>query len=746
MVDSPKVILFSTFYRPLQSGAERFAEEVVARLGSRYRFVVVTARIRRSLPAREVIGQGHIVRLGLGTPIDKWLYPFLAAGYAWYTRPALLHAVMESYAGIALALCTVFLPRVPRLLTLQSGDLDDEEKQKKIPQWLWCFVHRAPDHVTAISQFLAKRAIRLRGSVRAVSVIPNGVDRANMPEAHDSVPGRIVCVARLSKEKGHVHLLQAVAQVRSFVPQAHVVLVGDGPERAALMKEAERLGITSAVRFCGMQSNAAALAEVARAEVFACPSHAEGLGIAFIEAQAVGVPVIGTRVGGIPEVIEDGVTGRLVSSHDVSELARVIQELLTNRDLAKRFVSAAQARLDRFDWQNIMQNLGERYLQLLNEKRMLIATGIFPPAIGGPATYVAAVAPKLVQEGWGVTVVTYGGPQTVRPAEFATVVVPDRIPTGLRHIWYAGVVWWYTRSVDVLFLQDPVSAGLPVTLANVFTRKKTLLKIVGDHAWEQAQQRAHVVDSLDDFQHRQYSLFVEMLRFGEHVVARRAHHVVTPSDYLKKIVMTWGVPADRVTVVPNAVHIPSDVVPSHTNFLDRPLEIVTAGRFVPWKGIRELLSVFLELSQKFPDVRLTCIGDGPMREVLEADARILNISDTVFFTGRLSQTETLLRIARSRVFVLNSGYEGFSHQLIEAMGVGAAIVCTSAGGNTEVAQHEENALVVPFGDRSALLAAITRVLQDPTLSTHLSEGARVTAAQYTPERMHTGLRNVLAQL
>lgn len=743
MVDSPTVILFSTFYRPLQSGAERFAEEVVARLGSRYRFVVVTARLRRALPAQEVIGQAQIVRLGLGTPFDKWLYPPLAAWYAWRSRPALLHAVMESYAGIALLVCAFFLPRVPRLLTLQSGDLDDEDKQKKIPQWLWRAVHRTPDHVTAISQFLADRAIRLRRSDRSISVIPNGVDRLQVPVAHNPVRGRIVCVARLSKEKGHADLLQALAGVRQSIPEAHLVLVGDGPERAALVAQADRLGITSAVTFCGAVSNAQALAEIARAEVFACASQAEGLGIVFIEAQAVGVPVVGTRVGGIPEVIEDGVTGRLVPPHDVPALVQAFQELLTNRDLAARFVATAKIRLERFNWQNIMQNLGERYVYMLEEKRMVIATGIFPPAIGGPATYVAAVAPKLVQAGWAVTVVTYGGPQTVRPVEFATVVVSGRIPTGLRHMWYAGAVWWRLRSADILFLQDPVSAGLPATVANLFLRKKTLLKIVGDHAWEQAQQRAQVVDSLDDFQHRQYSMFVELLRFCEHVVARRAHQVVTPSAYLKKIVTTWGVGADRITVVPNAVHMPDAVVPSPILFGERAMEIVTAGRLVPWKGMRELLSVFLELSQKFSDLRLTCIGDGPLRSVLENDVVTLGISNRVTFTGRLSQTETLQHIARSRLFVLNSGYEGFSHQLIEAMGVGAAVVCTSAGGNAEVAQHEENALVVPYGDRSALLVAITRVLQDSVLATHISHGARITAARYTPERMHAGLRAVL---
>lgn len=742
--NKPLVLLFSTFYPPFQSGAERFAVEAVARLSPRFRFVVVTARLQRQSTAREVVGEVEIRRLGLGLPVDKWLFPLLAPVVAWRVRPTLLHAVMESYAGIALWLTSFLLPRTPRILTLQSGDLDSSKKQQRIPAWLWRRIHTSPDHITAISRFLAERATRLRGSQRDVSVVPNGVDRTVIPRAVASVPGRIVCVARLSWEKGLNDLIDAVALVRRRMPEAHLVLVGDGADRAALEARVAERGLTDAVAFRGALPNAEALKEVAEAAVFACPSLAEGLGIVFLEAQAVGVPVVGTRVGGIPDVIADGVTGLLVPPQDPQALSVALLRMLQDRTFAQQTVVAAQAQLPRFDWQHIMDGVAERYDRLLKEKRLLIATGIFPPAIGGPATFVTTIVPHLQRAGWQINVLTYGSNQTVRPESYAVHVVPNNSPAGVRHVVYAWRAWRLLRRVDGVFLQDPVSAGVPTTVANLFVRRRMVLKVVGDHAWEQGQARFHVQDRLDDFQGRQYSMVVESLRKAEHWVARRAERVVVPSTYLQKIVGMWGVPEARVMVVYNAVRIPA--APAYAAPLsERPMHMVTSGRLVPWKGMRELIAALPIIRAACPETRLTIIGDGPERAALEAGVAQLGLSEVVTFTGQLSHAETAERVAAARVFVLNSSYEGFSHQLVEAMALGAPVVCTDAGGNTEVARHEMNALMVPVGDQSALVEAILRAVRDWPFATRLVAQAQLDARAFTEERMVAGVQAVLQE-
>lgn len=745
MSNRPPILLFSTFYPPFQSGAERFAVEAVARLSPRFRFVVVTARLRQNLPARETVGDVEIRRLGLGLPVDKWLFPLLAPVVAWRVRPALLHAVMESYAGIALWLASFFLPRTPRILTLQSGDLDSDTKQKRIPAWLWQRIHTSPDHVTAISNFLADRAKRLRGSGRDVSVVPNGVDLAAVPHAaHEPVAGRIVCVARLSWEKGLNDLIDALVMVRQRVPEAHLVLVGDGADRAALEARVAERGLADTVFFRGALANNEALKEVAAAAVFACPSLAEGLGIVFLEAQAVGVPVVGTRVGGIPDVISDGVTGLLVPANDPQALSVALLRMLQDRTSARQTVVAAQSQLHRFDWQHIMDGLAERYERMLHQKRLLIATGIFPPAVGGPATFVTTIVPHLQRAGWQVEVLTYGTKETHHPEDYGVHVVPNTLPAGVRHLFYTWRSWWLLRQTDGVFLQDPVSAGVPTTLANMWTRRRLLLKVVGDHAWEQGQARFHIQDRLDDFQARQYSMVVEWLRWAEHWVARRADRVVVPSVYLKKIVGMWGVPEARVAVVYNAVHIPA--APAYgVPFSERPMHIVTSGRLVPWKGMRELIAAMPTIHAACPEARLAIIGDGPERATLEAGVAQLGLSEVVTFTGQLPHTETAARVSTARVFVLNSSYEGFSHQLVEAMALGVPVVCTNAGGNMEVARHEVNALVVPVGDQTALVQAVLRAIRDWPFSTRLVAQAKMDAQAFTEERMVSGMQTVLQE-
>ncbi|TAL19986.1 glycosyltransferase [Patescibacteria group bacterium] len=747
METKPTIIIFSAFYEPFVSGAERFAVEAVARLGDRYRFVVLTSRLNRTLPRREEKNGALIVRLGLGANFDKYLFPILSPFAALWQRPALAHAVMESYAGIALWLFGLLRPRVPRVLTLQSGDLDSAEKQRRIPGWLWARIHRSPDYVTAISNFLADRAKRLRGAAREldVMVLPNGVDLQKIPSARERVPGRIVCVARMAWEKGLNNLIEAFAEIRKTNSEAHLVLVGDGPEREKLEKISHDLGLENFVAFRGQLSNTEALAEVSRASVFACPSLAEGLGIVFLEAQAVGVPSVGTRVGGIPDVIADGETGLLVPPNNPFALAAAIERMLTDRVFADACVARAKEKVPHFSWQRIMEELAAIYERLRRERRILLATGIYPPASGGPATYVKTIAPQLSKLGWRPHILTYGDHRTeAAPAGVKRTVVWKGLPPGVRHLVYAWQCFSLGRSVDVIYSQDSVSAGAPAVLANLFLRRRSLLKVVGDYAWEQGQNRFSVSDSLDDFQNRRYGPRVELLRQIEHFVARRATRILTPSRYLAGIVARWGITDEKITVVPNAVEMPTAA--PFSSLSSRLPTVVTAGRLLPWKGMRELVAAMPGVREVVPGATLTVIGDGPLLLALEEDARWLGVFRAVNFTGRLPREEVQKTIAASRVFVLNSSYEGFSHQLLEAMALGVPVVATTAGGNAEVVKDGENALVVRPDDGAGLTAAIRRLLTDSALSERLAAAARQTAASYTVERMMAGLLSVIDNL
>jgi glycosyltransferase involved in cell wall biosynthesis len=368
------IIVFSCFYEPYISGAERFVKEVVERLASRFNFIIIASKLDRQSKYWETksLADGSeykILRIGFGFKFDKWLYPILAPIAALFFVPQIVHAVMESYAGIALLfhcfIVSLLNLKTKTILTLQSGDLDEKAAKGLFPFWLWRKIHTSPDYIMAISSYLKNRAIKLGVPENEISVIPNGVDLKTVfsfqPSAFNRIPHRIVCVARLSPEKGLEYLLDALPLVKREFSDAHLVLVGGGILENDLRKQADQLGISDSVFFLGAQPHVKAIEEMRRAEAFVCPSLAEGLGIVFIEAQAVGVPVVGTNVGGISDVIKDSETGLLVPPRNSRAIADAVIKIFKDKELAKKMTEEAKSQIGRFDWDKIARQVSDLY-------------------------------------------------------------------------------------------------------------------------------------------------------------------------------------------------------------------------------------------------------------------------------------------------------------------------------------------------------------------------------------------------
>ncbi len=131
--------------------------------------------------------------------------------------------------------------------------------------------------------------------------------------------------ARLVPVKAHHDvLIPAFAQLVRQINDAELILIGDGPQREELQLLMQRLGIESAVHFSGHQDNSRVYEELAKADVYVHSSHEEGLPFAVLEAMAVGLPVVATRVGGVPEAVRDGVTGLLVPPGDVAAFSEAM--------------------------------------------------------------------------------------------------------------------------------------------------------------------------------------------------------------------------------------------------------------------------------------------------------------------------------------------------------------------------------------------------------------------------------------
>jgi glycosyltransferase involved in cell wall biosynthesis len=192
------------------------------------------------------------------------------------------------------------------------------------------------------------------------------------PPAQPDGPLKVVFVGRLAPEKCVDDLLRAIAAV----PETSLTVVGDGPRRAALEASSRALGLRDRVTWCGYVPWGPRLFDILRrSSVLALPSATEGLGLVIIEAMSQGLPVIGTRVGGIPELVEDGVSGVLVGVHRPDEMAAAFRLLMARPELRLRMARAALDTARRNTIQRQLTPLLERIARAWQAKRFLRVRG-----------------------------------------------------------------------------------------------------------------------------------------------------------------------------------------------------------------------------------------------------------------------------------------------------------------------------------------------------------------------------------
>lgn len=211
----------------------------------------------------------------------------------------------------------------------------------------------AAEFVACVSWFGRAQAMRITSTSHwpKLTIVRCGLDLGVLPGPKPG--GRpegcftLICVARLSAEKGHLGLLQAFsALVRSGV-DVRLELVGDGPEREFLQAECGRRELLDVVTFVGQLDEEATLARISEADALVLPSLMEGLPIVLMEAMALGVPVIGPHVAGVPELIEKDAEGLLFRPGDWEDLADAVSRLATDAGLRARLTLAARAKIER---------------------------------------------------------------------------------------------------------------------------------------------------------------------------------------------------------------------------------------------------------------------------------------------------------------------------------------------------------------------------------------------------------------
>ncbi len=374
-----RILIFSLAYYPHVGGAEVAIKEITDRIAD-IEFHMITMRFSPSEPREERIGNILVHRVGGRVSyLSKILFIPRAVRMALKLDARRFDALwaMMSYMTLPIVLLRGLGVRVPYILTLQEGDPFEHVFERWHIRLFSPLLHSGFRHasvIQAISTYLGGWA-REQGFTGPLEIIPNGVDiqRFFTPsgDASSSIRKRLkihedetvlITTSRLVPKNAIDDVIQALPLLPASV---HFLILGVGFEEGKLKRLAKECAVAQRVQFLGHLSHEEMPAYLAISNIFVRPSRSEGMGNAFVEAMAAGVPVIGTQEGGIVDFLFDAKrnsgkepTGFAVDKNSPAQIAETVEEIVRNPEATKKVIEHARRLvLEKYDWNIIAHNM-----------------------------------------------------------------------------------------------------------------------------------------------------------------------------------------------------------------------------------------------------------------------------------------------------------------------------------------------------------------------------------------------------
>ncbi len=313
------------------------------------------------------------IAYGGGIPANLKSKPWLWAGMPFFglgliraaTRLARQHDIIHAHWSFAGALASLDAVRggKPLVVSFHGSDL----AKKSGPYAAFARrAGRAADAVVVHSRDMRRRALASGVAEAKILLIPHGIDPDDYaPEKPRPGRGQLVAVGRLSQEKGFDVLLEALALLGGDT-EFHLRIIGEGPAATQLKTKSERLGLTDRVTFTGALPQAQVREALNAAGALIVPSRREGFGVVALEGMAAALPIVGTAVGALPQLVEEGVTGHLCEPENAAALARAIEKVLGDRDRCRAMGEQARRLIrERYTPAAVNRPLADIYRDLL---------------------------------------------------------------------------------------------------------------------------------------------------------------------------------------------------------------------------------------------------------------------------------------------------------------------------------------------------------------------------------------------
>ena len=293
-------------------------------------------------------------------------------------------------------------------------------------------------------------------------------------------------------------------------------------------------------------------------------------------------------------------------------------------------------------------------------EKITIAAGSFWPEIGGPASYLKSILPELKKAGFDINVVTRSKKRKYpedKDLPYKIYRLRDWPGKLFNYFRYFLKLLSVIKKNDLIYAQGPVSSGYPAYWANKFLKKKFVVKITGDYAWESRFAKANRGSSMAkpsgqypfedeiinvlDFQNKKISGKFNTLRKIQKKVCQSADKIIVPSRFLAKVIGYWGIKEENIAMIYNG----ADFKPLDLEKEDARRKIgisgniiLSAGRLVPWKGFKMLIKIMPGLIKEYNFARLVIVGDGPEMEILETMKNNLGLQNILLLNSSPSIT------------------------------------------------------------------------------------------------------------
>jgi len=308
--------------------------------------------------------------------------------------------------------------------------------------------------------------------------------------------------------------------------------------------------------------------------------------------------------------------------------------------------------------------------------KILIATGIFPPDIGGPATYLKKLIFELDKKGFQGWVVTYADTDNKRDNQWPVTEILRKHILPFRYFLYFKQLLGLAKKADIIYAQDLFSSGLPAALVRKISKKKLIIRLGGDFLWEKAVNKEWTKKPLKEY-YQERKTFKEKiyLKIGQ-LVLKSADLIIFSTNWQKEIYLeNYQINRNRVEVIEN----PFPEIELENNSVVNQ-KIIFAGRLIKLKNIDFLIRAFSNILTNQPDLKLEIIGQGPEKKHLNKLILDLDLENSVILRKKVSHQELIKEINKCFLFILPTLTEISPNLALECIKLRKPILLTKETG------------------------------------------------------------------